>query len=92
MSEFIGGVSNNLGCTPIIVGGVEDHEHILARFARTVCTADWIKEMKRASSAWVKDIDASTRKFQWLAGYAVFSVKYWPTSESPLQSSPCPRG
>ncbi len=58
MFEYIGGVSNNLECTPIIVGGVEDHVHILARFARTTFTADWIKEIKRGSSAWVKDIDA----------------------------------
>ncbi|MDZ4859205.1 MAG: transposase [Candidatus Hydrogenedentes bacterium] len=76
MHEYIGGVSNNLGCTPIIVGGVEDHVHILARFARTTTTADWIKEMKRASSAWVKGIDTSARKFQWQAGYGAFSVSY----------------
>ena len=76
MFEYIGGVSNNLDCTPIIVGGVEDHVHILARFARTTSTSDWIKEIKRGSSAWAKDIDPTTRKFQWQAGYGAFSVSY----------------
>ncbi|NUM56948.1 MAG: transposase [Candidatus Hydrogenedentes bacterium] len=76
MCEYVGGVSGKLGCAPIIVGGVEDHVHILARVARTECVADWIKEMKRASSAWVKEADASVRKFQWQAGYGAFSVSY----------------
>ena len=74
--EYLGGVSNQLGCPPIIVGGVEDHVHVLARFARTGSVADWIKEMKRVSSTWIKDLDPSVSKFQWQAGYGAFSVSY----------------
>lgn len=76
MFEFIGGVSNKHECTPIIVGGVEDHVHILARFSRTVSVSDWIKELKRASSAWVEDIDVAFQKFQWQSGYGAFSVNH----------------
>jgi REP element-mobilizing transposase RayT len=74
MFEYIGGVSTNHGCTPIILGGIEDHVHILARIARTISIADWIKEMKRASSAWVKD--PTVHKFQWQSGYGAFSVSH----------------
>jgi REP element-mobilizing transposase RayT len=40
LHAYLGGVSNNLGCAPLIVGGVEDHVHILARQARTITLAD----------------------------------------------------
>ncbi|MCC6794656.1 MAG: IS200/IS605 family transposase [Candidatus Hydrogenedentes bacterium] len=76
MHEYLGGASNTLGCQPVIVGGVEDHVHVLAHIARTISVSDWIKEIKRVSSIWVKDIDKSKDKFQWQAGYGVFSVSF----------------
>ena len=74
MHEYLGGASNALGCKPVIVGGVEDHVHVLAHIARTISVSDWIKEMKRVSSIWIKSVDSSAEKFQWQAGYGVFSV------------------
>ncbi|MCC6797279.1 MAG: transposase [Candidatus Hydrogenedentes bacterium] len=76
MFEYIGGVSTNHACTPIIVVGVEDHVHILTRLTRTITIADWIKEMKRASSAWAKEIDPALHEFQWQYGYGAFSVSH----------------
>jgi len=35
-----------------------------------------MKEMKRASSAWAKDIDADLQKLQWQSGYGAFSVSH----------------
>lgn len=74
MHEYLGGASNALGCKPVIVGGVEDHVHVFAHIARTISVSDWIKEMKRVSSIWIKSVDSSAEKFQWQAGYGVFSV------------------
>ena len=39
-----------LDCPAIIVGGATDHVHLLGRQSRTVAVADWVKELKRASS------------------------------------------
>lgn len=47
LHAFIGGTSKTLDCPPLIVGGVEDHIHILSRFGRTITQADWVKELKR---------------------------------------------
>jgi hypothetical protein len=45
------------------------------RFGRTITQADWIKEVKRVSSGWVKEHDPiSCSDFTWQAGYGVFSV------------------
>jgi REP element-mobilizing transposase RayT len=73
----LGGISKSLSCAPLRVGGVEDHVHILARLSRTITQADWIKELKRVSSLWVKDplaSDAPMGDFAWQGGYACFSV------------------
>lgn len=71
---YLGGISKKLDCPPLIVGGVADHVHILARHSRTVSQADWIKELKRVSSLWLKERDSSFARFAWQAGYGIFSV------------------
>ena len=71
---YLAGISNKLDCPMIIAGGVEDHVHLLFRHARTITQADWVKEMKRASSVWLKEQQPGFRDFAWQAGYGIFSV------------------
>jgi putative transposase len=52
--SYLGGISKQLGCAPIIIGGMEDHVHLLARFGRTITQAEWVKELKRVSNLWIK--------------------------------------
>ena len=70
----LGGASKTLGCSPLIVGGVEDHVHLLARMSRTIAISDWVKELKRVTSIWIKGRDRALGDFQWQAGYGAFSV------------------
>src|SRR5213595_1851945 len=79
LHSYLGGVSKQLDCPPILAGGVEDHVHLLARFGRTITQAEWVKELKRASNLWLKD-EYKIRDFEWQGGYADFSV-----SESNLE-------
>jgi REP element-mobilizing transposase RayT len=71
---FLGGVSKQLDCPPVIVGGVADHVHLLARFGRGVTQSDWVKELKRVSSRWIKERGGRMAGFAWQGGYGVFSV------------------
>ncbi len=71
---YLGGISKKLDCPPLITGGAADHIHLLARFGRTVAQADWVKEVKRVSSIWLKQCDEMDRSFAWQAGYGTFSV------------------
>jgi REP element-mobilizing transposase RayT len=71
--SYLGGVSKQLGCAPIVIGGMEDHVHLLARMSRTVTQAEWVKELKRVSNLWIKR-QYSLRDFEWQGGYADFSV------------------
>jgi REP element-mobilizing transposase RayT len=72
--RYLGGVSKTLDCQPLIVGGVADHVHILAGLGRTVSQAEWVKELKRISSGWIKEREPSLATFAWQGGYGAFSV------------------
>ena len=74
LHAYIGGVSKTLDCPPLIVGGVEDHVHLLCRFARTITQAEWVKELKRISNGWLKEHGRDYADFEWQGGYADFSV------------------
>ena len=70
----LGGISKTLECPPMLVGGVEDHVHLLCRFARTITQAEWVKELKRISNGWLKAQGREYADFEWQGGYAAFSV------------------
>jgi len=74
LHAYLGEVSKRLDCPPILVGGVEDHVHILARFGRTISQAEWVKELKRVSNQWLKEQGVDFTGFEWKGGYADFSV------------------
>lgn len=74
MHRYLAGISAKLECPAIIVGGTCDHIHLLAAQSRTITLADWVKELKRASSLWAKKKNRLWDRFQWQAGYGAFSV------------------
>lgn len=76
LHRVLGGILSKLGCQPIIVGGVEDHVHMLATLARTIEIAELVKEVKRNSSLWIKEKHPSLKEFAWQSGYGVFSIGF----------------
>lgn len=81
MHANLGGTSKTLNCPPIIVGGVEDHVHLSARQSRTITLAEWVKELKRVTSIWIKERDPRYSLFKWQAGYGAFSVSQSQVSD-----------
>ena len=74
MHRYLAGISSNLECPAVIVGGAADHVHLLASQSRKITLAEWVKELKRASSLWAKTKSPHWSLFQWQAGYGAFSV------------------
>lgn len=72
--SYLGEISKRLDCPPLIVGGMLDHVHILARFGRMITQADWVKELKPASTIWIREQRAELQSFHWQSGYGDFSV------------------
>jgi putative transposase len=73
---YLGGILNHLACQSIIVGGVPDHVHLLASLARTCEPAQMVKELKRASTLWIKEQDKKLWDFSWQSGYGIFSIGF----------------
>ena len=76
LHHYLGGVLSHLECQPIIVGGVEDHVHLLCALSRTREPAELVKEVKRGSSLWLKTKSPEFRDFAWQNGYGIFSIGF----------------
>jgi len=63
MHKYLSTVSAGLRCPVIQLGGVADHVHVLARQARTITLATWVRELKRSSSLWVKGLPGGPNVF-----------------------------
>jgi putative transposase len=74
LHAYLGAISKQLDCQPILTGGVEDHIHMLTTLSRTQTQSELVKELKRVSTIWLKQQTQSLADFQWQAGYAAFSV------------------
>ena len=73
LHEYLGGTVEGLKGFPQGVGGTADHVHLLVGLKATHCLADFMRELKKASSAWVHD-EIGMRPFAWQEGYAAFTV------------------
>lgn len=74
LHRYLGGILANLDGQPLIIGGVEDHVHLLFAHSRTATVADVVKELKRGSSVWLKTKSPELADFAWQNGYGVFSI------------------
>jgi putative transposase len=72
--RYIFGICTNLECPALNVGGYHDHVHILCRLSRKIALAQFLKEVKQASSKWIKTTKIVASDFYWQEGYGAFSV------------------
>ena len=71
---YLAGICKNQDCPALIVGGVQDHVHLLCRFGKTIAVATLVREVKRDSSKWIKIEQPRLGEFHWQAGYGAFSI------------------
>ena len=69
---YLGGIVKGLHGHPEGVGGVADHVHLLVSLKPTACLSDFMRELKKSSSAWAKE--TKSQDFQWQENYAAFTV------------------
>jgi REP element-mobilizing transposase RayT len=58
----------------VVVGGIEDHVHMLFDMPKLITPADFVKEVKVESSKFAKTLGSRYRDFHWQRGYGMFSV------------------
>ena len=83
LHEYLGGTVSGLGGFPQGAGGTADHVHLLVGLKATHSLADFMRELKKASSAWVHE-EIGMQRFAWQEGYAAFTVS--PSARSEVQS------
>jgi REP element-mobilizing transposase RayT len=71
---YIGGVIKQLSSVPVRINGTGDHIHILSTMSKNISLADFLKEIKRSSSRWIKTKHDYYRDFEWQGGYSGYSV------------------
>ena len=67
----------------VVVGGVEDHVHLLFDMGKFTAPKEFVEQLKRESSKFVKTLGAQYQKFYWQRGYGMFSVS--PTSVADVE-------
>ncbi len=72
--RYLGGLVKKLGGEAIAVGGVADHVHLLLVLPKTMTLSDMVRELKRASSLWIKSRCPHLKDFAWQGGCGAFSV------------------
>src|SRR6185436_3641727 len=74
LHEYLGGTVRGLDGIPEVIGGVQDHVHLLVGLRATHCLAEFMRELKKASSVWAAD--NYEPMFAWQEGYSAFTVSW----------------
>lgn len=67
---------NALGHKAIIVGGTDNHVHILLRYNFNLSIPDLVRDLKIATTKFINQELLLSHKFEWQRGYGVFSHSY----------------
>ncbi|HKB43196.1 MAG TPA: IS200/IS605 family transposase [Chitinophagaceae bacterium] len=71
--KYIWGIINKKKCKLYRINGVEDHIHIFSDLHPTVALADYIKDIKVASSLWMKECGKFPKFKGWQDSYGAFT-------------------
>lgn len=70
--SFMGGIARKNKCKALIIGGTENHVHILLSLSADMALAKAMQLIKGASSRWMNE--NHTKDFGWQEGYGAFTV------------------
>jgi putative transposase len=71
---YMSGILNNHESRALATGGTANHVHLLVSLSKNYALSSVVRELKKASSLWVKGSGAGHRNFAWQDGYGAFSV------------------
>jgi putative transposase len=71
--KYIWGIIKNKNCKLYRINGIEDHIHILSDLHPSVSLSDYVKDIKVASSLWMKEQGKFPRFKGWQDGYGAFT-------------------
>ncbi|NLH16233.1 MAG: IS200/IS605 family transposase [Phycisphaerae bacterium] len=81
LCAYIAGILKNHNCIPYKLGGYTDHIHILASLHPSIPLSDLVKDIKLASSSWIKKDKVFPSFSGWQDGYGAFTCSWSVKSE-----------
>jgi putative transposase len=72
--SYIATIARNDDCSSVLVGGIEDHVHILVNLSKKRVPVDIVAKIKKESSKFIKTLGNTYSDFYWQNGYGMFSV------------------
>ena len=72
LHAYLGGIVRELGGTALIIGGTNDHVHLLIGLPPTLALSDVVRTIKTNSSRWMHE--QGKTEFEWQRGFGAFSV------------------
>jgi putative transposase len=71
--KYIYGIIKNKRCKLYRINGIEDHIHIMSDLHPSICLSDYVKDIKVASSIWMKESGKFPLFGSWQEGYGAFT-------------------
>lgn len=71
---YLATVVRSMDSPYVVVGGVADHAHILFDMGKMHAPVEFVEQVKRESSKFVKTLGGGHGDFYWQRGYGMFSV------------------
>ncbi len=72
--DYIGGIARENAMQSIIVGGYNDHIHVLVAISPAIAVSKAVQMLKGASSRWIHQTFKDMSSFAWQDGYGAFTV------------------
>ena len=72
--SYLGGIARENDMRALLVGGMENHVHLLLGVPPTIAVSKAVQLIKGGSSAWLKDAFPGLKGFGWQDGYGAFTV------------------
>ena len=73
---YIAGIIKNKNCFLYQINSTEDHLHFLSDLHPSVALADFLRDIKTASSFWLKKHSGFPKFSGWADGYGAFTYAY----------------
>ena len=71
--KYIWGIIKEKNCKLYRINGIEDHIHIMSDLHPSIALADYVKDIKVATSLWMKDCGLFPDFEGWQDGYGAFT-------------------
>jgi REP element-mobilizing transposase RayT len=76
LCAYLAGFTKNKNCHLYRVNGVEDHIHILTDISKGILPENFVRDIKVASSKWMKSTGLFPNFKGWSVGYGSFTCSY----------------